>query len=213
MTTLYHYIHCPFCVRVRMAFGFLKLSYSSEVLGYDNEKKPIELTGIKMLPIVAFSDITLNESLAIIKKADKENSLHMESLESQGKDLDELLAQLAGPIHNLVMPYWVYTQEFNDESRAYFLEKKEKKRGPFNKLMSKAPEFLGQLSPLLEELESKINPYLYDQKNLTIMDIMLASHLWGLYVLPEFQFSPRLHNYLQGIKKTCSFNYHEDYWR
>jgi glutaredoxin 2 len=199
MTTLYHYVHCPFCLRVRMAFGLLRFSYRSQFLPYNDEKTPLSLTGKKMLPIVEFSDESLNESLDIIKKVDTENILKLELInEARGE--------------NLAMPYWVYTQEFDNESRAYFLKKKEAKRGPFPKLMTKADGFLKELEPLLKEVEESLNPFLYNESDLTILDIMLASHLWGLYVVPEFQFSPKLHSYLQEVKKKCSFNYHEDYW-
>ena len=212
MTTLYHYVHCPFCVRVRLAFGYLKFPYKSVVLPYNDERTPLEIMGKKMLPITTFQDESLNESLDIIKKADDKNLLQSDYLTQHGKEIDHLLTRLGSPIHNLVMPYWVYTQEFNEESRAYFLEKKEKKRGPFSKLMTRAPEFREELSPLLDEVEELIGPYFFKKEKLSILDIMLASHLWGLYVYPEFQFSEKLHNYLQTIKMQCHFNYHEDYW-
>ena len=38
---LYHYVHCPFCVRVRMILGFLQLPYQSIVLPYDDEVTPV----------------------------------------------------------------------------------------------------------------------------------------------------------------------------
>lgn len=202
-----------------MAFSFLKIPFESRVLPYDDEETPLQLMGKKMLPIVEFHEenIRLNESLDIIVKADTTNQLGHDLL--KGKDaerINDLLSRLGGPIHNLVMPYWVYTQEFNQQSRTYFLAKKELKRGPFNKLMRKAPTFLSQLPPLLEEVENMIASsdigIGIGKEGPTIFDIMLASHLWGLYVLPEFQFSPKIHQYLQEVKLQCSFNYHEDYW-
>lgn len=218
MITLYHYIHCPFCVRVRMAAGFLKIPYKSIVLPYNDEKTPMELMGKKMLPIVSFgaelgANENSNESLDIIERLDSQNLLNFEELKNNDSKINDLLNRLAGPIHNLVMPYWVYTQEFDETSRSYFLAKKEKKRGPFNELMTKAPEFLKELSPILTEVEKEISPYIYASESLSILDIMLASHLWGMYVFPEFQFSDKIHGYLQRVKEDCAFNYHEDYWR
>ena len=213
MITLYHYIHCPFCVRVRMALGFLKIPYKSIVLPYNDEKTPIDLTGTKMLPIVSIEGQKLNESLDIVERLDSTDSLSLTKLQANHDELDSLLGKLGSPIHNLVMPYWVYTQEFDESSRQYFLTKKEKKRGPFNKLMQKAPGFLEELGPILSEVEDELSPFYKGQDSLTIMDIMLASHLWGMYVYPEFQFSAKLHNYLETVKEQCSFNYHEDYWR
>ena len=48
---------------------------------------------------------------------------------------------------------------------------------------------------------------------LTLNDILIGSHLWGMYIFPEFQFSPKIHNYLQSIKLKCHFEYHSDYWK
>lgn len=213
MITLFHYVHCPFCVRVRMAFGLLKTSYTSKVLPYNDEETPISLTGVKMLPIVDIEGVAINESLDIIKKVDKENVLSNELLQDPqvNEDIEKLLSSLGSPIHNLVMPYWIQTKEFNDESRQYFQSKKELKRGPFNELATQAPKFLDELQGLLTPLEKKLTPF-YNSEHLTVVDIMLASHLWGMYVFPEFQFPAFLHKYLQEVKRQCAFTYHQDFW-
>lgn len=213
MNTLYHYIHCPFCVRVRMAAGFCNTPYESKVLSYEDEKTPKDLMNKKMLPILDFGDGTLlNESLDIIKKFDSQNILTLELLENLEKleEIEMRLKALGSPIHNLCMPYWAYSQEFTPNARQYFIDKKSQKRGPFNILMSKKDDFLSELSPLLLDLESNLNPF-YRSEVLTVFDIMLASHIWGMYIFPEFQFSEKLHNYLQTVKSLCSFEYHEDY--
>lgn len=200
-----------------MAFGLLKISYNSRVLPYNDEKTPVDLTGVKMLPIVETeidgTKSAMNESLDIIKFFDKDNILKNELLENSEihKDINELLDAIASPVHNLVMPYWIYTKEFNEESRAYFQAKKEKKRGPFNELAKKAPVFLDELDRVLNGLEKRLMPF-YNNKEMTILDIMLASHLWGMYIYPEYQFPPYLHNYLQTVKRNCAFNYHQDFW-
>ena len=213
MTTLYHYIHCPFCIRVRLVFGLLKTSYTTKVLPYSDESTPIQLTGVKMLPIATINGKSLNESLDIIKLVDTDNELSLDLLdEKQKRDrVEDLISRLAKPIHNLCMPYWAYSKEFNDESRAYFMKKKEAKRGPFFKLMQNKKEYLDQLAPLLQELESKIDSF-YESETLTIFDVMIASQIWGMYVFPEFQFSEKLHSYLQRVGQLCSFDYHEDFW-
>lgn len=208
MITLYHYAHCPFCLRVRFAFGLLGIKYKSIVLPYCDEETPKSLTGVKMLPIVADKDEALNESLDIIKKYDCDKKLIINF------DLEELnlfLSKLGSPIHNLCMPYWIYTKEFNEKSRVYFQKKKELKRGPFNKLIQNKEKYLTELAPLLNELEHKLNPF-YESHQLGLADICIASHLWGLYIFPEFQFSSKIHQYLQTIKSKCNFEYHLDLW-
>jgi glutaredoxin 2 len=210
---LYHYVHCPFCVRVRMACGFLRVKYQSIVLPYNDEKTPKELTGVKMLPIFQFEDGAINESLDIIRRIDTEDKLQSSKvIDEQYAKLEEITNQIGKDVHNLAMPYWVWTPEFNEESRTYFETKKSKKRGPFKDLVQRRAEFINGLDQSLANLEKKLSPY-YNGQDFTLADIIIASHLWGMYIVPEFQFGEKIHQYLQDIAKNCDFHYHEDYWR
>jgi len=210
---LYHYVHCPFCVRVRLALGFLQISFESIVVPYDDEETPVKLTGKKMLPIMAFDDGTImNESLDIIKKLDPNNLLKNQLMNLHQEEFNALLERIGKPVHNLCMPYWIWTPEFNQNSRNYFQKKKEVKRGPFAKLIHQKEEFIAELDLILAGLENDLKPF-YKNDEMTILDIALAAHLWGMYIFPEFQFSPKIHNYLQKVKRQCAFEYHGDFWR
>jgi glutaredoxin 2 len=211
--TLYHYVHCPFCVRVRLALGYLNIPYNSQVLRYDDESTPVQLTGKKMLPILKTKEGAINESLDIIELLDKENRLKISEIKLNDEfvSLETLLNKMGNPIHSLAMPYWIYTPEFDEKSRAYFQTKKEIKRGPFKELVHRHEEFLAELNPLLSEIEKKLTPY-YMSDSLGLYDILIAAHLWGLYIVPEFQFTEKVHEYLQKIKRDCRFNYHQDFW-
>lgn len=210
----YHYVHCPFCVRVRMAFGFLKLNYKSIVVPYNNEELPIKLTGKKMLPILEYGDSAMNESLDIIKQIDSENLIDFALYEQNSQDIEDLLSEIGSSVHSMAMPYWIWTKEFDEDSRKYFQDKKEIKRGPFKDLVKKVDQFSSQLNVTLEKLDHNIlKDAFYKSDVLTIADIMIASHLWGMYIVPEYQFPNAIHHYLQRVKKACHFNYHEDFWR
>ncbi|MBT3983027.1 MAG: hypothetical protein HOE90_16855 [Bacteriovoracaceae bacterium] len=213
--TLYHYVHCPYCVRVRLALGFLSIKFNSVVLPYDDEKTPISLADAKMLPIFKFDESHVsNESLDIIAILDTENRLGTRSLLDNSEKLGEintLLSEISKPVHNMAMPYWIYTPEFDDNSRKYFKDKKEVKRGPLKRLIPRRPEFEQQLSKVLDGLELQIDKF-FQSEAFTIADIMIASHLWGMYVVPEYQFPAKIHEYLQNIKRICEFDYHKDFW-
>ncbi|WP_417334749.1 glutaredoxin 2 [Halobacteriovorax marinus] len=211
---LYHYVHCPFCIRVRMVLGLLNKPFDSIVLPYNDESTPVNLTGVKMLPIMDFGDEGhFNESLDIIAKLDSDNILQNEKLDSDQRVLvEELLSAIGSNVHSLCMPYWIWTPEFNDESRKYFQKKKEVKRGPFNQLVHKREKFLSELYQILSTLEESVEEY-YMSNSLSIFDIMIASHLWGMYIYPEFQFSDKIHQYLQRVKRDCRFDYHVDFWK
>lgn len=209
---LYHYVHCPFCVRVRMGFSLLGLGYDSIVVPYHDEATPIHLTGKKMLPIVKDSNgVARNESLDILKEADKKNTLQWELLDQYKDIVNILLDTIGSPVHSLCMPYWIWTPEFDENSRRYFQTKKEVKRGPFKDLVKNQQSFIDKLSPMLLSLEGELKPF-YKNDKLSILDIMIASHLWGLYIVPEYQFNPNMHSYLQQVKNLTHFDYHHDFW-
>lgn len=211
---LYHYVHCPFCVRVRMGLGFFNIPYESVVIPYDDENTPIKLTGKKMLPIVVFDNNTAkNESLDILKDLDKSNALSWQFLEKNKLEIETLLNEIGAPVHSLCMPYWIWTPEFDNNSRKYFQDKKEIKRGPFKNLILNKEKYIKSLEDILSsKLEKNITPY-YKSSDFTIVDIMIAAHLWGMYIFPEFQFSPLIHNYLQSVKTKTQFDYHQDFWK
>lgn len=213
MNKLYHYIHCPFCIRVRLSLGFLKISYESKVLAYNDEVTPVKLTGLKMLPIFeSKNNTTQNESLDIIKTLDTENLIYKSITPEQIRNLTMILDNIGSEIHSLCMPYWIWTPEFDDESRSYFQKKKEVKRGPFKNIIQNKEKYLKSLNEKLLKIENELSQF-YQGDTFSILDIMLASHLWGMYIFPEFQFSEKIHTYLQRVKKLCNFDYHEDYWK
>ena len=211
--TLYHYVHCPYCVRVRMAFGYLQLPYISKVLPYDDEATPIGLTGKKILPALKFDNEAMNESLDIIALIDKDNRLNVPEITSsrEFEILEKELSDIGSLVHSLAMPYWIWTPEFNDASRLYFQKKKEVKRGPFKDLVKNQAKYIAEINPLLKKIEDQLLPF-YQSKFFSLNDIVVAAHIWGLYVVPEFQFSPAIHAYLQKVKEVCQFNYHKDFW-
>lgn len=211
--TLYHYVHCPFCIRVRMAFGYLNIPYESKVIPYDDEATPLSFTGKKMLPILKHSTGSMNESLDIIAYADQNDRLGVKQFiaSTEFKDIEELLTKIGGPVHSLAMPYWIYTPEFNPSSREYFQKKKEVKRGPFKELVKNSQIFTDEVNSLFQIIENRLSPF-YQSSEMKLVDILLAAHVWGLYVVPEFQFSEKMHHYLQSVKAQCKFDYHKDFW-
>ena len=206
---LYHYIHCPFCLRIRMALGFLDIPWTSAPLEYDDEETPRKLTGKKMLPIVEWDSGELtDESLDIIDRLDPDNVLRKELAT---EDFYALLNELAAPLFKISMPHLVWSKEFTENARNYFQNKKESSRGSFVQLVRDQHRHLDKLNGVLDKINlSKENFYCSDQ--ITLPDILLASHLWSLYTVPEFQFSPAIHDYLQRVKKECRFNYQQDLW-
>lgn len=211
---LYHYVICPYCVRVRLTLGYLGLPYESIVVPYNDEETPLKLSGKKMLPILEMDGKIVNESLDIMAILDKDNKLNIKATlaSPEFQTFNKMLDTIVAPIHNIAMPYFIYTPEFDEKSRAYFREKKEAKRGPFSELVKNQRQFVSELNKELSLVEKDLMPF-YKSKTFTVYDLLLAAHVWGMYVVPEFQFSEALHQYLQKVKEICHFNYHQDFWR
>jgi glutaredoxin 2 len=190
-----------------MAFGLINQQYKSVVVAYDDETTPVNLTGKKMLPILETQNGAMNESLDIIAFIDSENKLSG----ARDSELEAQLPILGGHVHSLAMPYWMWTPEFNEQSRRYFQAKKEEKRGPFKDLVKKRKVFIEALEIEWPKIEAHLSPF-YKSETLTINDIMLAAHVWGLYVVPEYRFPDKIHEYLQRVKALCRFDYHADFW-
>jgi len=197
-----------------MALGYFQLPYTSIVVPYDDETTPVKLTGAKMLPIMEINGKAQNESLDIIEHLDQKNIWHLAEYKKGHActELSHLLNKLGANVHNLAMPYWIYTPEFDENSRKYFQKKKEEKRGPFKNLVKQKEHFTQELLNDLNQLTNELRPF-YHSETFGLEDILLASHLWGLYIVPEFQFPEKIHHYLQQVKKICYFEYHQDYWK
>ena len=195
-----------------MALGYLNLTYQSKVLPYNDEKTPVELTGKKMLPIALIGGKSQNESLDIMEKIDEQKKLHWQERTQLAEFERQVLTPIGSMVHSMAMPYWVWLPEFDQESRHYFQQKKELKRGPFGNLVKAIPQVADELVNYLNE-NSHLLKLRHGQTKLTVKEIMLAAHLWGCYIVPEFQFPAEWHRYLQAIKQETKFNYHEDFWK
>tara|TARA_Y100000768_G_scaffold388543_1_gene385113 strand:+ start:23565 stop:24155 length:591 start_codon:yes stop_codon:yes gene_type:complete len=195
-----------------MVLSYLKLSYESIVLPYDDEKTPLELAGKKMLPIMEMEGKVLNESLEIISLIDKENKLKTKESIAKYDEIEPLLNEMGSNIHSLAMPYFIWTPEFDQNSRQYFQKKKEVKRGPFKELVHNREKFETALMHTLEENKDLFQKD-FNHHALELNDILIAAHMWGMYIVPEFQYPEPIHRYLQKVKAHCDFEYHGDYWR
>lgn len=215
--TLYHYLHCPFCIRVRLACGFLDISYDSVLLPYSDEETPTRLTGKKMAPIIEKYDGTfMNESLDIIRYLDVDQKLSatLKSTESLAEldIVNHWINDLSKPLFNYLMPYYVHGVEFSEKDKEYFRKKKEVKRGPFKELVKNRAYYITEIEKHLSSLYPNLSPF-YKNNHMGLLDILLVSHLWGLYFAYDYRMNDQLHNYLQLVAEKCHFNYDWDWWK
>jgi glutaredoxin 2 len=147
-----------------------------------------------------------NESLDIIERFDTKNALKTQEYKNQGPG-HEFLALISEPLFQLSMPYmWKYG-EFDDANKLYFQKKKEVKRGSLAALQKQRPQYEALILTLLAEQEANLVRGFFQSETLTLNDILVASHLWCLYMVTEFQFPSKWHEYLQRVKRDCHFDF------
>lgn len=74
---LFVYDHCPFCVRVRLAFGLKGIKHNVVFLANDDVQTPTALVGKKIAPIFEYAAADIKpmpESLDIIAKVDSDQT-------------------------------------------------------------------------------------------------------------------------------------------
>ena len=74
---LYVYDHCPFCVRVRAAFGLKNVKHNLHFLANDDIPTPTKLVGKKISPIMEWkeADVCMAESMDIVNLIDSDERL------------------------------------------------------------------------------------------------------------------------------------------
>lgn len=77
LPTLYVYDHCPFCVRVRAAFGLKNIKHHLIFMANDDIDTPTKLIGKKLSPILKWDEakICMPESMDIVQLADSDERL------------------------------------------------------------------------------------------------------------------------------------------
>jgi glutaredoxin 2 len=134
LPTLYVYDHCPFCVRVRAAFGLKNIKYNLFFLPNDDSITPTKLVGKKISPIFEWttSNICMPESMDIIKLVDSDEQygpINMILPESGRSDLKAWQGEVRDLLRGLQRPRYVATgllPEFQQyDSRVAFIKNHE----------------------------------------------------------------------------------------
>jgi glutaredoxin 2 len=212
---LYHYWHCPFCIRVRLVLGLLGIAYESRVLSYDDEKTPVDLCGKKMLPIISIGNHSFNESKDIIKH-------FITLLESPlTLSIEKSLEEISEAGYLFFMPFWSEGAEFNEQAKKYFEEKKGKKRGPFSELREKRvvifQAFLRELEIFWKSYGEHLEKCVCDRSKIYAEEVWAGAQLLGLYDAEQWisehpeVLSPvlkRIFLFLQLLKEKTYFERH-----
>lgn len=210
MVRLFHYDHCPYCVKVRAALGISRIKVQEVILLNDDEQTPISMVGQKKVPILEFeSGRFMSESLDIISFLYK----------SAGKGIGDVTTdrfqqdhkQILSKRYHLAMPRWVQTDlgEFKTAAaQEYFKRKKEQYIGDFGKNILLTQRYITEIYSALEGVDSYIDDKEFVHGKLSFDDLHLFATLRSLSVVKDLKFTRNIYRYMKHIESISGVNLH-----
>ena len=209
---LYIYDHCPYCVKARMIFGLKKVSLKLVCLLNDDEKTPVSMIGVKMVPILETQKgIFMPESLDIISYIDKQKNKPMVSWR-EDKKLSSWLSKNSTICYELAMPRWIKTplEEFKTkEAQNYFQNKKEAYIGSFKDCLNNTKTLIKEMKQELKILESffeKKQKFFGD--SLSVNDFHLFAFLRSLSIVKDLSFPEKIKYYSEQMSENSNIPLH-----
>ena len=205
---LYIYDHCPYCIKARMIFGLKKVPVQLVVLLNDDEKTPLSMIEVKMVPILEQKKgMYLPESLDIIRHIDEQFGEPLVSSWEEDLQLSSWLEEGGFLSYQLAMPRWVHSnmEEFKTEAaKKYFTNKKEKMIGPFSEALEDTKHLKKEMEAHLKKLEpllqNKKQPLFYSGK-LSVNDFHLFAFLQALTIVKDLSFPEKTASYMKEMSK------------
>jgi glutaredoxin 2 len=212
MMKLYVYDHCPYCVKARMIFGYKNIPFEMITLANDDEKTPIDLIDLKMVPILSVDGQNIPESLDIIEKVDAEHGPRFLSDEKMDGILQAWLNNAREFLYPLAMPRWINVglEEFKTESAvAYFTKKKEDYIGSFKEHLQKTEDYIQAANAHLIKLDSMLSDSaFYSGDKASINDIHLYATLRSLSVVDGISYPKKVMFYMTMQEKLSKVPLH-----
>lgn len=214
---LYVYDHCPFCVRVRHAFGYKGVKYNLVWLLNDDVETPTSLVGRKMVPIFQPNGPdgkAMAESLDICKLVDEDPRFGQTSSIHPGTgrtDISEWFDSLADPMRRLTRPRFATAKtlpEFTfEDGREAFVRNHQLKTEPisYDENLARSDEYITKITQRLHELDSMISsPESISEGGFSYDDIVAFSKLRGLTIVKGLTFPPNVQGYLEHQSEMAS---------
>lgn len=212
---LYHYDHCPYCVKARLIFGLKDVAVEEEILLNDDEDTPISMIGQKMLPILKKDDGSfMPESMDIVHFIDGLNGNPKVKPSKNHEELNLWLKDCRQYHYALAMPRWVAMglEEFaTPEAVVYFTRKKEMSIGPFDQAVAKTNELVAMGNEHLKKLEEIIvgQPFFWG-KELTEDDFHVFASLRVLTTTSGITFPWKIEAYMNSLSEAGKVPLHWD---
>ena len=210
--TLYIYDHCPYCVKARMIFGLKQIPVKLKSLLNDDEKTPVSMIGVKMVPILEYKKgAFMPESLDIVSYIDKSKAPAQVNKKTS-KKLSRWLDKNSLLCYKLAMPRWVQAdlEEFKTQkAKDYFINKKSAYIGSFENCLKETEQLIQQMTKELDTLES-----FFEKKQsfftgvLSWDDFHLFAFLRSLSLVKGLIFPPKVKFYSERMSQKSQVPLH-----
>lgn len=199
---LYHYDHCPYCVKARMIFGLKDVPLTLVPVLNDDVETPTKLVGRKVVPILEKEDGShMPESMDIVRYIDGK---YGNGPLLDGPQNPAISDWLAGRPYasKLTMPRWAQSDlpEFKTEkARNWFKEKKEESIGSFEKHLENSAEYIKQSEADLQKLATLIVSKGAVNGAASEDDIHLFAALRSQTIVKGLRFPHKVSEYLENM--------------
>ena len=212
MMTLYIYDHCPYCVKARMIFGLKQVPFKLKTLSNEDEKTPLSMIGVKMVPILEYKKgAFMPESLDIISYIDKQKAPCLVN-KTTSKRLSRWLDKNNLLCYKLAMPRWVKAdlEEFKSQkAKDYFINKKSAYIGSFENCLKETDKLIQEIAKELDILESFFEKkQSFFTKALSWDDFHLFAFLRSLSIVKNLTFPPKVKFYIENLSKKSKIPLH-----
>jgi glutaredoxin 2 len=238
LPVLYVYDHCPFCVRVRAAFGLKNIKHNLYFLANDDVKTPTKLVGKKISPIFVWpeADVCMPESMDIVNLVDGDERLGPTGLIKPATGRGDLKAwqeSVKDLLRGLQRPRYVATgllPEFQQlEGRHAFIKnhempgysKDEWKKGAmtmeeklqvYADFMAKDPAAdIEELNRKLIELDDIVfSEYHCSPGGISLDDIDLFARLRSITIIRDVDWPAKLRSYMNYLSELADIPLYDE---
>ncbi len=206
---LYHYDHCPFCIRVRMIISWKGLKVEQEILANADEQSHYDLIGAKIVPILKKDDGSyMKESLEIVAYIDENYGQPLLQSPSCSEILETWLENAARPIRHLVHPrnIRIFKQDFPSQADCDYYEKKKSQNiGSFKDAFENSAQYVSEVVSYLDSLKTILPEVISPEiSKPSYNDILLFPVLRTISHVKGLLFPSEVYDYMERIsQETC----------
>jgi glutaredoxin 2 len=204
---LYMFEHCSLCFRVRMTAALKRLPLQETVVLDDDSDTMVALVGKRQMPILVRDDgNAMLESMDMVRYVDSLGEPMLTGPEradiaAWAEDFTPKIAKLTQPRYPLLgLPEFATVAALD-----HYTMRKRKALGDLVELRARTREFLRELRPSLERLDSLVETPTAVSGRLSLDDVRVLPLLRSAVVVKGLQFPDRVRAYFETMMARIGY--------